>query len=68
MFLMEGRGMPLATGKLRRNSSKEEIQEAISSCIGVLIGEHPEWDRDRVVAACYADARRHAGIGRVPKE
>lgn len=60
--------MPLATGRLNRRSSKEAIDKAISACISQLADEHPDWDNDRRVAACYADARRHAGASRVPRK
>lgn len=60
--------MPLATEKLNRRSSKEAIQKAISACVSQLADEHPDWDNDRRVAACHADARRHAGAAKVPKK
>lgn len=72
--------MPLATAKLRRRSSKEAVQGAISSCIATLMGEYketgkigtstPESDeaaRKQAAAICYADARRHAG-SKVPRK
>lgn len=60
--------MPLPTAKLNRRSSKEAIDDAISACISMLSDEHPDWDHDRVVAACIDDARRHAGESKVPKK
>lgn len=60
--------MPLPTEKLTRRSSPEAIQDAISACIEMLHHEHPDWDNDRVVAACISDARRHAGSQKVPKK
>jgi len=60
--------MPLPTSRLSRRSNKEAIDEAISACISMLHDEHPDWDDDRIIAACYADARRHAGAGKVPKK
>ena len=60
--------MPLPTAKLNRRSSKAAIGKAISACISMLADEHPDWDNDRRVAACYADARRHAGAAKVPKK
>lgn len=72
--------MPLGTEKLRRNSSEEVIQEAISSAIETLMREwegsgkmgssrpaDKEEARKQAVAIAYADARRHAGVKRVPK-
>ena len=53
--------MPLATEKLNRRSSKKAIDDAISRCISQLADEHPDWENERRVAACYSDARRHAG-------
>jgi len=60
--------MPLPTVSLSRRSSKKVIDRAISECISMLADEHPSWDNDRRVAACYADARRHAGATKVPKK
>jgi hypothetical protein len=64
--------MPLATEKLRRRSSKEAIQAAISACIETLEKENerrPEGKKrshEQIQAICYADARRHAGGSKVP--
>ena len=58
---------PMATSKLSRRSSKAAIDEAISKCISQLADEHPDWDNDRRVAACYSDARSHAGSSKVPR-
>lgn len=60
--------MPLATSRLNRRSSKKAIDSAISECISQLADEHPDWDNDRRVAACFSDARRHAGGSKVPKK
>jgi len=72
--------MPLATERLTRRSSKEAIQEAISSCIETLMKEwkedgkignsRPKNEREarvQAAAVCYADARRHAGGSSVKK-
>lgn len=71
--------MPLATEKLNRRSKKEQIQEAISSCIETTMREYertgrigrsrPETKEEaqkHAAALCYADARRHAGSAKVP--
>lgn len=60
--------MPLPTSSLNKRSNQDAIQEAISECISMLSDEHPDWDHDRVVAACIEDARRHAGQSKVPKK
>lgn len=60
--------MPLPTEKLTRRSSKEAIDNAIAQCHEVLHKEHPDWSDERISAACYADARRHAGAAKVPKK
>lgn len=60
--------MPLLTSRLNRRSNKKAIDEAVSACISTLSDEHPDWDHDRVVAACLEDARRHAGQAKVPKK
>lgn len=60
--------MPLPTERLNRRSSHKAVQNAISACIEMMHHEHPDWDDDRIEAACYADARRHAGSAKVPKK
>lgn len=73
--------MPLATEKLRRRSSKEAIDKAVSSCIETVMHEwketgkignsHPDSEeeaRKQAAAVCYDDARRHAGASRVPEK
>lgn len=66
--------MPLATGRLNRRSSKEQIQRAISQCIETEMNEYKRTgkigritpdDKEHALkiaqGMCYADARRHAG-------
>lgn len=60
--------MPWPTARLNRRSSKKAIDNAISDCISFVSDEHPDWDHDRVVAACHSDARSHAGAAKVPKK
>jgi hypothetical protein len=59
--------MPLPTSSLTKSSSKESVQDAISGCISMLSDEHPEWEHDRVVAACISDAVKHAGRKHIPE-
>ena len=72
--------MPRATEKLNRRSSKEAIQEAISSCIETEISEwketgrignsrpeNEEEARKQAAGLCYAEARSHAGSAKVPR-
>lgn len=60
--------MPWPTAKLNKRSSKKAIGEAISACISFVSDEHPDWDNDKVVAACHEDARRHSGSAKVPRK
>ena len=53
--------MPTAADRLKAGASPEAVQEAVSKCISQLADEHPEWDNDRRVAACYSMARRATG-------
>ena len=72
--------MPMKTDKLRRNSSKEAVQAAISQDIEMMMGEYkktgkigtssPENEeaaRKQAAAIAYANARRNAG-GKVGKK
>lgn len=45
------------------SSSKEEKQAAMGSCIKQMAAEHPDWEHDRVVAACQNQANRATGQG-----
>lgn len=60
--------MPLATERLTRISSRDTVKKAISTCISQLSHEHPDWEQDRVVAACYNSAQAHAGKHKVPQK
>ena len=60
--------MPLPTERLNRRSSKKAIDRAIAGCHELLHKEHPDWPDERISAACYADARRHAGGAKVPRK
>jgi hypothetical protein len=53
--------MPTAVENLTKDSSDEESQKAISSCISQLADEHPDWSNERRVAACYNMARERTG-------
>ena len=53
--------MPTAVDKLTKDSSDEQVQEAVSSCISQMADEHPDWDQDRLVAACSSMAREKSG-------
>ena len=55
--------MPTDAEALTPSSSKEERQSATSSCISQMASEHPDWDHERVVAACMNMARRATGHG-----
>ncbi len=55
--------MPTEAERLTVSSSNVEKQTAVSSCIEQLAAEHPDWDHDRVVAACNNQANRATGQG-----
>lgn len=61
--------MPIAAiERLNRKSSKGAIQKAISACISEMHDAHPDWDDDRITAACYSMARSRCGVAKVPKK
>ena len=49
--------------RLRRGSSKKDVQKAISACISKMHDEHPGWANDRLVAACHSMAKRRLSRG-----
>ena len=51
--------MPTAVDKLTKNSSVEEISDAVSSCIATEIKSGRK--RDQAVAMCYDMARAKTG-------
>jgi len=53
--------MPTAANQLSKGSSEKEIASAISRCVSQLADEHPDWDNDRRVAACFSMASRATG-------
>ena len=55
--------MPTEAENLTVSSSNQEKQVAIGSCIEQMAAEHPDWDHDRVVAACNNQANRATGQG-----
>ena len=72
--------MPRATQRLNRRSSKEAIQEAISSCIETVMREwketgrignsrpeNEEEARKQASGLCYSEARSRAGEVKVPR-
>jgi len=72
--------MPRATQRLNRRSSREAIDEAISSCIETVMREwketgrignsRPETEeeaRKQAAGLCYGEARRQAGATKVPR-
>lgn len=46
---------------LTRGATEEQQQAAIRACISQMSGEHPDWEHDRVVAACHEMVREQAG-------
>jgi len=53
--------MPTKAEELTPQSSDEETQAAISDCISQMTNEHPDWEQERVIAACHSMARRSTG-------
>ena len=53
--------MPTAADRLGKDSSEKQITQAISACISQLAKEHPDWDNDRRVAACFSMASQATG-------
>lgn len=51
--------MPTAVDKLTRDSSKEQVQAAVSDCIAAEIKAGR--DRDQAVAMCHEMARKKTG-------
>ena len=61
--------MPTEADKLTKDSSDTTVKQSISACISQMHDEHPDWDNDRVVAACHQMARKATGRnlgGRTP--
>ena len=58
--------MPLATERLDKDSGKEAVRSAISSCISQGMHEGGRELR-QVVAMCMNSAREHAGARFVPR-
>ena len=59
--------MPTAADRLTPQSSPEQVQAGISSCISQMADEHPEWDNARRIAACHSMARKASGKALRPK-
>lgn len=59
--------MPLPTARLSKDSSEDEIRQAISDTISQLIDEGR--DRDQAIAIAYDSARRQTGksLGRAQR-
>lgn len=53
--------MPTEAEKLTKDSSPEQVQKAISSCISQMANENPDWKNEQCVAACYSMAERATG-------
>lgn len=54
---------PTAAEGLKVESSKDEMNVAVSSCISQLIKENPTMKNDQAVAICMSMARKAMGHG-----
>lgn len=57
---------PTSADRLTAKSTADETKSAISSCISQMSHEHPDWEHDRVVAACHEMARSAVGKSKFP--
>ena len=53
--------MPTDVENLTVQSTGTQRGQAVSSCISQMLSEHPDWTRDRAVAACISMADKSMG-------